>query len=713
MSQWLAVESDVMSRRRSAGDLGGFVLILCATMVAYLPALGGSLLWDDASHVTRPDLRSLHGLWRIWFDLGATQQYYPLLHSAFWFEHSVWGDAVTGYHLVNVALHAVAACLVVRIARRMALPGAWLAGLCFALHPISVEAVAWISEQKSTLSGVFYLGAALVYLSFDESRRVSRYWAATGLFVLALLSKTVTATLPAALLVVLWWRRGRLEWKRDVRPLVPWLVVGASGGLFTAWVERTLIGASGAEFTLTPVQRVLLAGRAIWFYFAKVVWPADLSFLYPRWSLDATQWWQYLFPLGVAAVGIGLWRLARRNRGPLAGFLVFAGTLFPTLGFFNVYPFRYSYVANHFAYLASLGILISAAWAVTIGTAKLWPGRTGGTVVPAILVAALGLLTWRQAGTYRDEATLYRATIERNPEAWLAHNNLGNLLFEAPGRRAEAIAQFQAALRANPDYWEAHLSLGNALLEIPGRLDGAITEYEAAVRLAPEFERTHTNLGNALLRAGRNEEAIAQFETALRIQPSSAVAHSDLGNALARLPGRLPDAIAEYRAALSANPDFADAHNNLGEILAQTPGRLSEAVAQFEAAIQARPGYYDAHSNLGTALSHIPGRLPDAVAEYEAALRIRPDSAVAHYNLGYALSRLPDRLPDAVAEYRRAVQLDPTYADAHYNLAGALVRMPGGEAEALAECEIALRLKPSPQLQQIVERLRAWRKRAQ
>jgi tetratricopeptide (TPR) repeat protein len=706
------VSGRVSAAQNKAGprDLGAFALILCATLLAYLPALGGSLLWDDASHVTRPDLRSLHGLWRIWFDLGATQQYYPLLHSAFWIEHSIWGDAVLGYHLVNVALHAVAACLVVMIARRLGLPGAWLAGMCFALHPISVEAVAWISEQKSTLSAVFYLGAALVYLHFDESRRASRYWAASALFVLALLSKTVTATLPAALLVALWWRHGGLGWKRDVRPLVAWLALGASAGLFTAWVEKTIIGASGADFTLAPVQRVLLAGRAIWFYFAKLIWPDNLTFLYPRWSLNPNQWWQYLFPVAAAAVGIGLWRMARYNRGPLAGCLIFAGTLFPTLGFFNVYPFRYSYVADHFAYLASLGILVPVASAVAIGAAKFWPGRTGGVVLPAIVVAALGVLTWRQAGIYRDQETLYRATILRNPDAWLAHNNLGNILLLVPGRRAEAMAHLQAALRANPDYWEAHLSLGNALLEIPGRLDGAIAEFQAAARLAPDLERPHTNLGNALLQGGRTEEAIEQLQTALRIQPASAPAHNDLGNAFTRLPGRLPDAIAEYQSALRVNPDFADAHNNLGEVLAQAAGRMPEAIAQFEAAIQASPDYWEAHSNLGTALLQIPGRLPDAIAEYETALRIRPDSATAHLNLGYALAQMPNRLPDAVVEYRRALQLDPNYADAHYNLALALIRIPGGQAEALAECEAALRLKPSEQLQQIVDRLRAWKK---
>src|ERR1039458_6864253 len=177
----------------SLQDVLGWASILCATLVAYLPALQGRLLWDDSSHVTRPDLQTLHGLWRIWFHLGATQQYYPLLHSAFWMEHRIWGDAVLGYHLTNVTLHAVSACLVVMIVRRLSLPGAWLAGLIFALHPVSAEAVAWISEQKSTLSGVFYLASALAYLHFDQSRRASRYWLALGLFVLALLTKTVTA----------------------------------------------------------------------------------------------------------------------------------------------------------------------------------------------------------------------------------------------------------------------------------------------------------------------------------------------------------------------------------------------------------------------------------------------------------------------------------------------------------------------------------------
>jgi tetratricopeptide (TPR) repeat protein len=457
-------------------ELGGFALIVCAAFAAYLPAVRGGILWDDAAHVTRLDLRSLHGLWRIWTVPGATQQYYPLLHSAFWIEHAVWGDSVLCYHLLNVALHALAACLVVKIVRRLEIHGALLAGLLFALHPLCVESVAWISEQKSTLSVVFYLAAALAYLKFDDSRKRSTYFLAFVWFAAALLTKTVTAALPGALLVILWWRRGRIEWKRDVQPLVPWFAVGASAGLFTAWVESTLIGAQGAGFALTPVQRFLLAGRALCFYAVKVILPGDLVFFYPRWNLDAAEGWQYLFPAGAIAVAVALWRMARFHRAPLAAFLIFAGTLFPVLGFFNIYPFRYSYVADHFAYLAALAILVPLASVLS-----------RRPLVAILFAAILGAATWQQSATYRDEETLYRATLQRNPDAWLAHNNLANVLLARPGGADQAMRHLQDALRLKPEFPEAHLTLGNALLDQPGRLDDAIAEYETAARLGSWF----------------------------------------------------------------------------------------------------------------------------------------------------------------------------------------------------------------------------------
>ncbi len=657
------------------------------------------MLWDDSSHVTRADLRSLHGLWLIWSHLGSTQQYYPLLHSAFWVEHRVWGDNVLGYHLVNVALHAISAFLVVKIVRRLALPGAWFAGLCFALHPICVEAVAWISEQKSVLSGVFYLAAALAYLHFDESHKRSTYLMATSLFVLALLSKTVTAVLPAVLLVILWWKRGRGDWRRDVQPLALWLVIGSAAGIFTAWVEATYIGANGASFALSGVQRVLVAGRVICFYLGKIVWPVNLTFFYSRWNLNPREWWQYLFPAGLLLMTGGLLALARRRRGPLAAFLIFGGTLFPVLGFLNIYPFRYSFVADHFAYLASLGIIVPV-----ISTLSGRPRRIESRLLPAILAIALGVLTWQRAGTYRDEETLYRATIARNPDAFLAHNNLANLLLSDPAKRAEAIEHLETAARLNPDFWEAHLSLGNALAATPGKFKEAIAQFETAVRLAPDSDRAQTNLGNALLQAGQTEQGVMHLRTALQIQPGNAEAHNDLGNGLLT-ESQTAQAISEYRTAIQLNPEFAEAYNNLGRALAQA-GRLAESIPQFQAAIRIRPDYWGAHSNLGNALAATPGRESEALAEYQAALKLRPTSAAAHNNMGYFLVRTPGRLSDAVSEFRQAVALDPASADSHYNLAMALSQMPGRQMEALSELESVMKLRPSPQIQQMIDRLR-------
>ncbi len=611
-----------------------WALLVCATLVAYLPALHGGMLWDDRSHVTGPDLQSLHGLWRIWFDLGATQQYYPLLHTAFWLEHRIWGDAVLGYHLVNVALHALAACLVVRIVRRLRLPGAVLAGFVFALHPVCVEAVAWISEQKSTLSGVFYLAAALTYLHFDQTRRKSRYFLALGLFLLALMSKTVTATLPAALLVVFWWQRGHVGRKRDVLPLVPWFAAGASAGLFTAWVEKNpqLIGAQGAHYALSLLQRLLLAGRVPWFYACKVLWPSNLMFVYPRWTIDPGEWWQYLFPLGLAALAVAFGLLARRNRGPLAGFLIFAGTLFPVLGFLNVYPFRYSYVADHFQYLAALGIVVPVASGLTVLARRISPGRIGAIALPALLLTALGAATWQQSGIYRDYETLFRETLARNPNSAFLHNNLGVELMLMPGRVPEAQTQFQAAVRLEPDAADYHDNLGLALASMPGRLPDAIAEYQTALRIDPGFQAAHLNLGLAWM----------------------------------SMPGHQQDAIAEYR----------------------------KAIAEYRKTQGSAPNFWEPHLNLGIAYAQIPGRQTDAIAEFQAALRIKPDSELAHFQLGNTFQTM-GRLEEAIAEYRAALQIKPDATDARYELAYALAQIPGRVPEAIAECQELLRISPN------------------
>jgi len=658
-----------------------WALLFAAALLAYWPAVSGGMLWDDPAHVTRPDLRSLAGLGRIWFEPGATQQYYPLLHSAFWIEHRWWGDATPGYHLVNILLHATAAGLLFQLLRRLAIPGALLAAALFALHPVCVESVAWISEQKNTLSAVLYFAAALAYLRFAGRCRRATYALATALFVAALLTKSVTATLPAALLVVFWWRDGRLAWRRHVRPLLPWLGLGAAAGIGTAVVERLyVIADQGSAYDLDAVQRVLLAGRIVWFYLGKLVWPADLIFIYPRWTIDAAAWWQWLPSLGVVAVLAALaWT---RRRGALAAALVYGGTLFPALGFVEVFPFRYSYVADHFQYLAAPAVFALAG----AGLARLLTDRVA-RIATGLLLAGLGILAWRQCGDYRDAETLYRATLARNPRCWLAEYNLGTTLRTA-GRTAEAIPHLERALELKPDLSGALNNLGLALLDT-GRVDEAVPLFERLVRVDPRLPAGHCNLGTALRAERRPDEAVAQYEAALSLDPQYADAAYDLGVVLADL-GRNAEARERFQQAVQLEPDFPPAWYGLGSSL-QALGRLPEAAAAYDEALRRQPDYPEVLNNLGGVQRDL-GRLPDASATLTRALRLRPDYPEAHNNLGtvYALT---DRLPGALAEFEAAVRLDPGDAGAQCNLARALT-LAGRLPEAIAHGEAAVRLRP-------------------
>ena len=597
--------------------------LLLATLAAYHPAWHGGMLWDDDAHITRSDLRSAAGLWRIWFDLGATQQYYPLVHSAFWLQHKLWGDDTLGYHLVSITLHALSAFLFALILRRLAVPGACLAAVIFALHPVNVESVAWITELKNTLSGVFYLSSFLAYLRFEERRQKRMYAAATALFVLALLSKTVAATLPAALLVVFWWRRGQLQWRRDVVPLLPWFALSVGAGLLTAWVERTLIGAEGAAFQFTLIERVLIAGRAVWFYLGKLFWPADLIFIYPRWQVSQGAAWQYLYPLCLIALLAGLWRMRKRSRAPLAAMLLFCGTLFPALGFVNVFPFVFSFVADHFQYLASLAILALFSAAL----ASLWKRRNLRSLHGAVAILALGgvlaWLTWSQSVQYANADTFYRTTLRGNPECWMAHNNLGaSKLRGSPQEWKEAVVHIQAALKLNPNYPGARNNLGMAFAGL-GRFEEAVTQYREALRLKPDFPEAYVNLGAALERVGRPEEAMVQYQEALRIRPGSAGALVNLSDLLQEM-GRLNEAEAHVRAALRLDPAFAGAYNSLGNIRQRT-GRLEEAAAQYPRGPAAKGGLCRSR--------HQPGHGADAAGPAGRSAHAAPRSPAAQTGL--------------------------------------------------------------------------------
>jgi tetratricopeptide (TPR) repeat protein len=628
--------------------------ILVATLVAYLPALQGGFVWDDDSYVTaNRTLRDLDGLRSIWLEPGTTPQYYPLVFTSFWIEYQLWGTTPLGFHVVNVLLHATNALLVWLVLARLHVGGAWLAALVFALHPVHVESVAWITERKNVLSGCFYLAAALAYLRFalphptDSSgatRPLAAYVLSLVLFVGALLSKSVTATLPAALLLVLWWRGGRFP-RRDLLALLPLVALGVASGALTAWLEVHHVGAAGLDWALTPLDRLLVAGRALWFYAGKLVWPAPLLFIYPRWVIDAGDWQQWLYPAAAIATLTALWLARRRlGSGPLVAALFFAGTLAPALGFFAVYPFRFSFVADHFQYLASIGLIALAAAAATRfifgilhATRAIHAARVTLTIALALI---LGLLTWRQGHAYRDEQTLWLHTLAHDPDCWMAHTNLGAIR-HTEGRTAEALEHWRAVVRQRPGDADALGNLGVAL-EALGRPAEATQRYLEALRIEPENVGIGMNLANLMARTGQAEQAIRCYELVIDIDPGRATAHMNLGR-LRFERGELDAAIEHLRTATHLEPAKGLAWLNLG-IALQAAGDPEEAIGAYRQALAHGADPLLAQVNLAAALLELDRRA-EARAAILAALDLAPDHAVARRLLA-EIDKIPDNNPD-------------------------------------------------------------------
>ena len=679
------------------------VLLVLITLIAYLPALRAGFVWDDDTFLTQnPLIKAADGLRRFWLTTEATD-YWPVTSTTLWVEWRLWGMQAAGYHLTNLFLHIAECLLLWRTLALLRVPGAFLAALIFAVHPVNVESVVWIAQRKNLVAMLFFLGSIFCFLKREAASKTASpaslgdsgrgwYWLSLTSFVLAMLSKGSVAMLPLVLLGLVAWRRK--IGPRDLLQLLPFFVAAAVLAAVDVWFQAH--GSAEIIRSAGPLERILGAGGVVWFYLYKALWPASLIFVYPQWHVDPADWLWWFPLLSAVAVTVLLLRKAFAGSGNgaprsalLAAWLYFCAMLVPVMGLTNVYFMKYSLVADHYQHLALIGVVAMAATAWTRWKFK------GSVAIAAMVTAALACLTCRQCLNYRDAETLYRATIASNPSCWMAHTNLGSLLADIPGRQKEALAEFEEALRLRPDLVEVRNNLGAAWLKTPGRLNDAIGQLEEALRLNPGYAGAHNNLGFALSTIpGRMNDAIAQYEEALRLKPGYAEAHNNLGNALATIPGRVNDAIAQYEEALRLKPGLADAHNNLGFALVTVPGRLNDAIAQYEEALRLTPEDADAHYNLGNVLATVPGRLNDAVAQYGEALRLKPGYAEAHNNLGIALARMPGRSDGAIAEYGEALRLKPDLANAHYNLANLLAADPARAPEAVLQFEAALRLQP-------------------
>ncbi|HXD01076.1 MAG TPA: tetratricopeptide repeat protein [Verrucomicrobiae bacterium] len=565
----------------------GCLLVLFVFLV-YLPAMHGAFVWDDDSWTTNllPFFHDFSGLGVIWIHPTAMQQYYPLTGTSFWLDYQFWHLWTTPYHVENVLLHAASAVLFWRLLVQLRLPGAWLAGAIFAIHPIMVESVAWITERKNVLSLAPYLGALLAYGKYahwetiteeatptsgkprGKSRREFYYGIAFVLFLCALLAKTTAFSLPAVILLIGWWKRGQIRWRADMMPTLPFFAAGICLSTITGWLEKHHLGAQGADFALTFPQRCLATGHSFWSYLGNLFWPTRLCFVYPHWQPNPGLWWQWLFPATALAALLALWLARGRiGRGPATAMFFFVGTLFPVLGFMNAYGMAYSLIWDHWVYVSAPGI-IALVGALVARAAESLRAPAVAYGFAAIVLPILALLTWRQAGMYTDEETLWRRTLAENPGSWLAHNDLGLLLMRQ-GHVDEAMEHYQDAIQFDTNAFQAFNNLGMAFAA-RGQVDDAIVNYRNAVKLNPKFSEAYYNLGVALMARGQSDEAIEAYRQAIQNKPAFVQALNNLGSALAAR-GEFGEAIDNYRKALAIDPNSPIVMNHLAWALAVSP----------------------------------------------------------------------------------------------------------------------------------------------
>lgn len=654
------------------------LLLLAGTAIVYLPVWHAGLIWDDGtSVVNNPLIRRTEGLYQFWFST-LPVSYYPVTSSLLWLEWRLWGNAPLGYHLLNVLLHSLNAVLLWRALRRLNVPGAWLAAALFAVHPVNVESVAWISEQKNTLAMLFCLLSVLSYLRFDALARTTPsaldpvadgqatavhdggrwYWLSLGAFVLALLSKTSAAPLPFVLLGLAWWRGGHVR-RRDIARSVPFFCASVSVGLISRWFETHR--AIGSDFMSTESfwTRLAGAGSAAWFYLYKAILPIDLRPIYPRWELDAGQWYSWLPLLLVGAGAHACWRYrATLGKGPTLSLGYFLTMLLPVLGFLDINFMRYSRVADRWQYFAIIGPIALAAAALFPARALTDQRRRWAIAFSGAALGVLAVLSYRQCGIYADPLTFWQAALAGSPDSPIAHNNLGTVLLER-GRLDEAKAHFERVLAMDPEHAMAHYNLGGVLRQ-QGQVDEALAQFQRAVDIAPQNAEAELNLGELQADRGQLDKATAHFERALELEPENAELHNAVGLALLR-KGELDRALSHFQRALEIRPAFAQAHGNLARALSQK-GQLDAAIAELERAIELEPQQPEAYNNLANLLRQ-QGRLAEAVTHYQKALELRPGYAMAHYNLGEVLQQTGE-LSAAVAQFQIALRLRPDFAPA-------------------------------------------------
>jgi tetratricopeptide (TPR) repeat protein len=682
---------------RSAGDpnnprqsIGISLVLVGVTLAIYAQSFSfGSVGFDDPEYlggsIHLQNELSIEGLkWAL--TTPAMSNYTPLTLASHMFDRTLFGDNAGGYHLTNAVLHALNSVLL--FFTLLSMTGArWRSAtvaLLFAVHPLNVESVAWISERKNVLSTLFWILTLWAYARYARRPGVARYLGVALLLALGLLAKPMLVTLPLALLLLDYWPLGRVRWRgstaeRQASPFaarsigfliaekLPLLAISAAASVAT---YRAQSRGFVATESLTLLERLANAAVAYARYLGKLVWPSDLAMHYPHPYLPEMggiplEAWQIagslllLLALTVASIA------ALRRRYLAVGWLWFLGTLVPTIGVVQV---GHQALADRYAYVPAIGLFLALSWAGAEGIARLraWRPALAHSLlaVAAAGIAALALTSWHQVGYWRDSISLFERTLALIPKNPKVSFNLANE-YRARGNVKEAIRHYRIALETDPNALRTLVNLGGAL-NSAGEHDAAIETCKAVLNLHPLHAHAYNNLGVALQMKGESASALASFRRAIELDSRQADAHSNLAKALS-LQGKHEEAIAHYREALES-PALADPAGTslaLGNALFNL-GRIEAAESAYHDAIERDPGNQHAQSNLAVTLAQ-RGKLDEAIAHFRLAIAISPDFAAAHNGLGECL-RAQGKVEAAIEAYENALRADPGFAPAASNL---------------------------------------------